>query len=199
MLPTPQVRRLVERARAGDRDAFDELVREHFALVYAMLHRHVGNHEDAEDLAQECFVRAWRSLALYRTDGSFQGWLARIAVHLARDHHRGVSRRPRLASAPPELESFAPARDPGPGETLGQRELGFRLAEALRELPHRLRAALVLRVLEERDYEEVGTALGVTRATARTHVMQARKRLLRWLGPWLEDSGPRAPRGGGRS
>ena len=197
MLPTPQVRRLVERARAGDQGAFDELVRQHFAPVYAMLYRQVGNHEDAEDLAQECFVRAWRSLDLYRTEGSFQGWLARIAVHLARDHFRGASRRPRLASAPFELEELAPAPGFGPGEALGQRELGARVGEALRGLPQRLRAALVLRVLEGRDYDEVGGALGVTPATARTHVMQARKRLLRWLGPWLEDSGRRGAGEGG--
>ena len=186
MHPIRQVRPLVERARAGDRDAFDELVRLHFAPIYSMLHRHVGNHEDAEDLAQECFVRAWRSIALYRHEGSFLGWLLRIAVHLVRDHHRGASRRPRLATGPCELESLPPARGVAPIEVSGQRELGLRLGEALRHLPERLRTALVLRVLEGRDYEEVGNALGVTRATARTHVMQARKRLVRWLGPWLD-------------
>ena len=63
MHPTLPVRPLTERAQGGDREAFDELVRLHFAPIYSMLHRHVGNHEDAEDLAQECFVRAWRALS----------------------------------------------------------------------------------------------------------------------------------------
>lgn len=192
MHPIRQVRPLVERARAGDRDAFDELVRLHFTPIYSMLHRHVGNHEDAEDLAQECFVRAWRSLSMYRHEGSFLGWLSRIALHLARDHHRGASRGLRLASGTCELDSLPLARAEAPGDASGQRELGLRLGEALRRLPERLRAALVLRVLEGRDYDEVGEALGVTRATARTHVMQARQRLVRRLGPWLDpDHGER--------
>lgn len=186
MQETRQVRPLVERAQRGDRDAFDELVRLHFASVYSMLHRHVGNHEDAEDLAQECFVRAWKGLAWYRADGSFSGWLRRIAAHLASDHHRGAGRRPRLAAGPEELDSFAEPSAHGPGAAAGQRELGVRVAEAVRRLPERLRAALVLRVFEGRDYDEVSRVTGVTRATARTHVMQARKQLLGWLGPWLE-------------
>ena len=79
---------LVASARDGDRGAFDRLVRAHFAGVYATLFRLVGNHEDAEDLAQETFVRAYGGLSAYRGDCALRPWLTRIALHLARDHFR---------------------------------------------------------------------------------------------------------------
>jgi RNA polymerase sigma-70 factor (ECF subfamily) len=174
--------RLVERARAGDRDAFDELVRRHFTPVYRMLHRRIGNHEDAEDLAQECFVRAWGALALYRADAPFGAWLYRVALHLAHDHRRAGARR----GAREEIFARGRAAEArAAGEELGRRELGARLGAALERLPRRLRDALVLRVFEGLEYEDVARATGVTPATARTHVQQARRKLLRWLEPWL--------------
>ena len=86
---------LIVRAQAGDREAFDELVRRHFAPVYRMLHRRVGNHEDAEDLAQECFVRAWGALALYRAEAPFSAWVLgvtrrTIASRFKRKRHEMV-------------------------------------------------------------------------------------------------------------
>jgi len=173
---------LVERARSGDRGAFDELVRRHFTAVYRMLHRRIGNHEDAEDLAQECFVRAWGALALYRADAPFGAWLYRVALHLAQDHRRSGARRDAREEA---FARSRPSAARAPGEELGRRELGARVRDALERLPRRLRDALVLRVFEGLEYDDVARATGVTPATARTHVHQARKRLLRWLEPWL--------------
>ncbi len=174
---------LVERAREGDRAAFDELVRRHIASVYRMLHRLVGNHEDAEDLAQECFVRAWSALDLYRSEAPFEAWLRRVALHLARDHFRRSARRPARPASGPEALTEAAHREPG--AELSRHELAARLAAAIGRLPERLRVALVLRAFEGLDYPDVARVTGVTPATARTHVMQARKRLLAWLAPWL--------------
>ena len=173
---------LIERARAGDREAFDELVRRHFAPVYRMLHRRIGNHEDAEDLAQECFVRAWGALAWYRAEAPFGAWLYRVALHLAHDHARATSRRGARESEFARLrpETVGPA-----GGELGRRELSGRVHAALERLPERLRDALVLRVFEGLEYDDVARVTGVTPATARTHVMQARRKLLRSLEPWL--------------
>jgi RNA polymerase sigma-70 factor, ECF subfamily len=177
---------LIDRARRGEREAFDELVRRHFAPVYRMLHRRIGNHEDALDLAQECFVRAWGALAWYRADAPFGAWLYRVALHLAHDHQRASLRRGARASA---FAEQIPATSGDPSDSLGRRELSERLAAALERLPERLRDALVLRVLEGLEYDDVARVTGVTPATARTHVMQARKRLLQWLGPWLGSGG----------
>lgn len=165
---------LLARARAGDRQAYGELVQLHFARVYSLLHRTTGNHEDAEDLAQETFVRAWRSLERFREQSSFSTWIARIALHLSTDHARARALR---RSAP--LGEHEPAAPESTREA--QAELASALARALDCLPPRLRLALVLRVLEGREYGEVAELTGVRPATARTQVMQARALLARWL------------------
>lgn len=178
---------LLRRACEGDRSAFDQLARPHVGPIHQLLRRLVGNHEDAEDLTQECFVRAWQSLRWFRGEGKLGAWLRRIAVHLASDHFRQRPRTPRAwtDTASGDLEAAAPrSRVSGPGEELRRRELDARMDEALRVLPDRLRAALVLRVFEGLDYEEVSRITGVAPDTARRQVMQARRRLLRALAPW---------------
>lgn len=173
---------LVARAQEGDRGAFDELVRAHFTEVYRVVHRMVGNHEDAEDLAQDCFVKAYRSLRFYRGEGSFAAWLGRIALHLARDHHRRRGRQATtitLDVAPHEPVARSESAD------IARRELLQHIGQAVEDLPHNLRAALVLRVLEGRDYDEVARATGMKPGTVRTQVMKARRRLMRALRPWL--------------
>lgn len=173
----------LELARAGDRDAFDGLIREHFRAIYSLLFRAVGNHEDAEDLAQECFVRAWSSLHFYRGDTPFLGWLRRIATHLARDHHRRRGRRGVPQGLDDSVEPSGGSSEPV--EALGQRELVAGLGRAIERLPDSLRSALVLRVLEGLEYRDVADAAGVNEGTARTQVMKARRMLMRWLRPWL--------------
>lgn len=172
---------LIKRASAGDRAAFDDLVRQHIKDTYRQLHRLVGNHEDAEDLTQDCFVKAYRSLRFYRGEGTFSAWLGRIAVHLARDHHRQRGRQLRTVALD-RVEVEPAARQT---EELTQRELIRHVGQAVDDLPSSLRAALVLRVLEGRDYEDVARATGMKRGTVRTQVMKARKRLMAALRPWL--------------
>ena len=183
---------LIARARRGDREAFDRLVRMHFEAVYSTLFRLVGNHEDAEDLAQQSFVRAWGSLCWYRGDGPFGAWLGRIALHLARDHNRRRGRGPVLVPLPAAggesggESGGEPAADEHrqPARELSGRELAQWLDGALRRLPEALREALVLRTLEGREYDEVARLTGVRPGTARLHVMKARRLLARWLGRW---------------
>lgn len=190
-----EVATLVRRAQRGDRNAFDALVRAHFVPVYSFLHRLVGNPEDAEDLAQETFVRAQLALERYRSDASFSTWVLRIAHHLAIDHRRLMGRAHRATSfsalddkGHARVLAFA-APSHSSGDELQQRELVRALAGALQRLPDRLRAVLVLRALEGREYDEIGAIVGVRAATARTQVMQARRMLLRWLAPQLGDLG----------
>jgi len=165
-------RLLIEQALAGQRSAQEALLRRHYPALHASAFRLAGNPEDAEDLAQECFVRAFRSLALYRGEGPFQGWLRRILVHLAQDRFRARGRMPQSASLPAEL-----AGGDEPGRVLERRELARTVAEALERLSAPLRTALLLRTREGLEYEEIGTLTGVTPATARTRVMKARRAL----------------------
>jgi RNA polymerase sigma factor (sigma-70 family) len=170
----------IERARAGVRGAQEELLRLHYARVHATAFRLVGNPEDAEDLAQECFVRAFRSLSFYRAEGSFAGWLRRILVHLAQDHFRSHGKRPEPAPLPGEL---CGGREPH--GLVESRELARILADSLLALSPPLRVALLLRTREGLEYAEIGTMTGVTPETARTRVMKARRVLLRLLAPYL--------------
>lgn len=173
-------------ARRGDRDAQAQLLRHHFARIHALAFRLVGNPEDAEDLAQEGFVRAFRALALYRGEGSFEGWLRRIVVHLAQDRFRARAKR-----EPGALPSDLPGgREPY--RALEARELRLVLASALDALHPSLRAALLLRTREGLDYDEIAALTGVTPETARTRVMKARKELTRRLAPYLAERAPEA-------
>jgi len=170
-------------ARSGDLDAFDRLVRLHFPRVYALLFRMIGNHEDAEDLAQDCFLKAQRSLQHFRGESSFGTWLFRIAVHRSRDHFRGRSRGLQPVPLPVEEREPASPRETPVGASV-QRELQAGLRAALERLPHKHRVALVLRTQEGLDYDDIAAVLECTPQTARVHVMKARRRLERWLRPY---------------
>lgn len=184
MRAAPPEQEWIARARAGDRAAFDELVRLHLQAVNSFLHRIANRREDAEDLAQETFVRAHAALAEFRGDAAFSTWLLRIAWHLAQDEKRRDARR----GAVEALESAAESADrsPAPAEASAQRELADRVRAALQALPLRLRAVLVLRSIEGREYDEIARIVGVRPATVRTQVVQARRELARRLGPLLE-------------
>lgn len=186
--PAEEVRRIAG-ARAGERGAQEELLRAHYARVHALAFRLLGNPEDAEDLAQECFVRAFRSLSFYRGEGSFAGWLRRILVHLAQDRYRAHGKRAEPAPLPSEL---CGGREPH-GFVEG-RELRRVLADALQALSPTLRVALLLRTREELEYAEIAHLTGVTAETARTRVMKARKLLMRMLAPYLGRDRVRAER-----
>jgi RNA polymerase sigma-70 factor (ECF subfamily) len=158
----------------------------HYGRIYATAFHLLGNHEDAEDLTQECFVRAHRSLGWFRGEGSFEGWLRTIVVHLALDRRRSHGRRP-ASEAESVLEGLSGARDPE--REAGRREMKHLLDAALARLPDRLRVPLVLRVLDGLEYDDVARATGVTPSTARNQVMLARKALMRFLAPYFERSG----------
>jgi len=166
---------LVERARAGDAAAFDVLVRTHYRAVYATAFHLAGNPEDAEDLAQESFVRAHGALSWFRADAPFAAWMRRIVVHLARDRFRASARRP--TDHPLEADLFPASVALEPTEALRRRESVHLLTEAIQRLPVWLRIPLVLRALDGLEYAEIAAATGVTPATARTQVMKARRAL----------------------
>jgi RNA polymerase sigma-70 factor (ECF subfamily) len=184
------------RARQGDLAAFDEIVRLHYTTVHSFLLRQTRQSAEAEDLAQETFVRAWKGLSGCDPTRSIRAWLTRIAWNLHVDHERVRSRRgdllhlaaldsERSGSAVPEPAARA---DFDPQFREYERELDAALDAAVRRLPDPLRLAFVLRVLEGRAYDEVAQVAGVQPATARTHVAEARARLERWLAPWLRVS-----------
>jgi RNA polymerase sigma-70 factor (ECF subfamily) len=178
---------LIERARAGDRDAFECLTEAHLERVWGLVWRILRHREDTEDVVQEVFLTAWRSLPGFRGDASLATWLGRIAVTRALNHlDRGgekVRRGSVSLSADPDDAAPPGGRvyeliDSRPGASplkiLEARELGRRLADCLARLPGAWRAALALRHTEERSYEEIAASLGLALGTVRSRLARAR-------------------------
>jgi len=186
----------IESAQRGDRTAFASLIRVHRPTVQRIALRLVGNHEDAEDIAQDAFVRAWRGLGDFEEGPGqaqrFAAWLIKITVHLCRDLQRRRGRRPEEAAAEilgssSALEPVAPGHGE-PGRLGAQREAERHAARAIAALPDRLRAAFVLRALEGQSYESIAKITGVRPATVRTQMVQARRAMRRMLASWVDES-----------
>jgi RNA polymerase sigma-70 factor (ECF subfamily) len=159
------------RARKGDEAAFEELMRMHERQVLLTSLRLLGRMEDAQDAAQEAFLKLYRNLRIFGSPAEIRPWLYRVTVNVCHDLAR---KRGLLAAEAPALDV---AVEDGGEERIGleqQREL---LAEALTYLPEKERAAIVLREIEGLDTDEVAAILGSTPATVRTQVSTGRARL----------------------
>jgi RNA polymerase sigma factor (sigma-70 family) len=166
--------RLAAQAAGGDRRAFDALVTRHRQAVYRLCWAATGNHADADDAAQETFVRVFRALP------SYDPWLRKIAWNC------GLSvRRDAKAGVPVVAGSDAPeAVDPAPGpeESAAGNEERQRVAGAMAALPAELRAVMVLRAVEGLSYAEIALVAGIPAGTVMSRLSRARKRLLDALG-----------------
>ena len=170
---------LVSAALAGRRECFDTLVARYLERTFHVALRMVGNREDAEDLAQETFVRAHTRLAQFSGRSRFGTWVTAICVRLCLDHERARKRRPRSVDLYDPVVGLDPAVEERrrPQDALHRAETAQRVETLVAALPHRLRAALVLRVIQGMDYEDVASALGTTVRSARIYVSEARRRL----------------------
>ncbi|MEZ5290208.1 MAG: sigma-70 family RNA polymerase sigma factor [Vicinamibacterales bacterium] len=172
-------RRLVAAAAAGDRVAFDALVTRHRRAVYQVCYRFVHDHEDAADLTQETFVRAWRALDRFRGDARVATWLYRIAVN--------VSLNKKAAPGPTiETRDFECDVDPqaiGPSDAMLQDERRAAVRRAVRSLPPRQRAALVLRTYHDLSHKEVAAIVGTSVGAVKANVFHALANLRKRLEP----------------
>jgi RNA polymerase sigma-70 factor, ECF subfamily len=173
---------LLARARQGDLAAFETVVRRYQRRVYGVALRIVRAHDVADDVAQEAFVRAWRSLDRFELGRPFGPWVCRIAANLAVNHVR--SPRAREEGLP---EGYAETRssDPGPLGTVLDAEARQVLDEAVGGLSPEQRAVFVLRAEEEMSYEEIAGALGISQGTVMSRLFRARVRLAKALAPYL--------------
>ena len=178
----------VERARAGDRDAFQALVEKHSRNVFRLAFRMTGNEEDAEDVVQETFLKAYRNLQRFAGHAEFSTWVHRIAANCAVDVLR--RRVPRLTDIRTEEgeEVELAAGGAGPERMLLSSEVQGRVARSLDRLTGMERAAFVLRHFEGRPIAEIGRALGVRTGAAKNCVFRAVAKLRRDLAPLLEES-----------
>jgi RNA polymerase sigma-70 factor, ECF subfamily len=178
-------RALIQRAQAGDEDAFEQIVAMHADHVYGALRRFGLDPEEAGDVAQEVFLRAWRGLARFEGRAQLSTWLYRIAFNEAQ---RRLARRGPLD---PVVADDALRAQPGPsGERpeaqLADREFEQALQHALAQLPAEWRAAVVLRDLEGLSTAEAAEMLGVGEAAFKSRLHRGRMRLRELLEPYLE-------------
>lgn len=150
---------LVSRARAGDNGAFEELVRLSSTRIYRTLVRLLGNSADAEEVAQEAFLKAWRALPGFRGEAMFSTWLFRIAIN---EGNRRLARDSRRATLPIEdVMAEVPDLAEGPAALAESAELEAYLERCIADLPAHYRAAVVLRDVEGLTNEEAADVLGI--------------------------------------
>ena len=176
---------LVPRAADRDMEAFAELMRRHQNHVHALAWRLTGNREDARDLAQEAFLRAWNSLGGFRGDAAFGTWMHRIVVNLSRNLHRDRTRkgRDREVAAGNPFDGDAPMREAvsGPADSPAKNAEAGELREALGRclggLTPEYREAFALRVERDMDYAAIAAVLECPVGTVKSRIDEARRRL----------------------
>jgi len=169
--------RLVSAARDGDRPAFDELVRRTYVDTYTLAMRLTADEEDARDVVQETYLRAWKGLKGFRGDAQFTTWLYRITANTA---YTTVKRRRRHRADALDATVEEPVEtriDAQPEESAEQSAMLARLAGALGQLPPKLRVLVVLKDVYGLSHEEIGEELGISVAAAKVRLHRGRKRL----------------------
>jgi RNA polymerase sigma factor (sigma-70 family) len=182
-VPPPDEAELVERARRGDHDAYAQLVRNHEEAAFRVAYVLVRSAADAEDVAQEAFVKAYRALGRFRAGSPFRPWLLRIVGNEARNHRRAAGRREFHQRRAAVLEPVPSQR--GLDDELVERERRRRVLAALERLPERERLAVAGRYLAGLTDAETAAALGIPRATVKMRAWRGLNRLRGELGEEL--------------
>lgn len=178
---------LIQRARKGDQDAFAALVTEHQRYVYNLALRVLKNEDEALDLAQETFVRAWTALPNFRGQSQFRTWLYRIVTNLCYNRLPGLRRS--LNELGDDVISELPETDRSPGNPSSgseDRELRSYLHRAIEELDEHYRLLISLRYQNELSYEEIAGALNLPLGTVKTGLFRAKEQLRRALERYQE-------------
>lgn len=190
---TEDIRAAVELARRGDRKAFGLLVRHYQQRVYRTAYRMLGNHQDADDVSQEAFVRAYRGLPSFDVRSNFFTWLYRIVVNVALNHLRRRKRRPQVLFDAEHLENLpfpehlAKQAAADPGRSLELKRLVADIAAALDELSETLRVTCVLVIFDGLSYGDAATILECSEGTVAWRVHEARRKLRERLARYLSD------------
>jgi RNA polymerase sigma-70 factor (ECF subfamily) len=167
---------LIAAAQDGDRTAFDELVRRTYADTYTLAYRLTGNEEDARDVSQEAYLRAYRAIRRFRGDAQFSTWMYRITANCAATYlgRRSKHRHEVLDDTVPVAD---PRTDHDPQLRADASDLRNRLAAALDDLPPRLRSVVVLRDVYDMPHESIAAELGISESAAKVRLHRARNKL----------------------
>lgn len=183
-------RELVERVKAGDKRAFDILVRKYQHKLVKLIMRYVNDPADAMDIAQEAFIKAYRAIPNFRGDSSFYTWLYRIGINTAKNYVVAQGRRPPDSDIDAQdaerYDIESRLKDQDTPEGMAQRdEIEQTVLEAIEALPEDLRTAITLREIEGLTYEEIAQAMDCPVGTVRSRIFRAREAIDKRLRPLL--------------
>ena len=169
-------REAIEACRQGEREAFDRLVERYQRDVYRLCYRYGNNHQDANDMAQEAFLKAYRALSRFRGDSAFSTWLYRIAVNTCLNF--------RAARRAPQEELSEHLADGGTGvaERMQEDERSAQVRKAVARLPEKQRATLILKIYHDLTHEEVARVLGASVGTVKANLFHALGNLRKLMG-----------------
>lgn len=181
-----QERRCIRRVLSGDSEAFEPLVQEHQKIAYNLALRMLSHPQDAEDVTQEAFLKAFRSLGEFRGDSRFASWLCRIVSNLCLDRLRSRARRPDGSltvenDEGEEAQMDIPDESFSPAALLERKLTRESVQRGLESLSPDLRQILLLREIQGLSYEEIGRTLSLEPGTVKSRIFRARKRLCTFL------------------
>lgn len=179
-------KKIIEKVLGGDANAFEELVLKYEKTVYNLALRMVGDRDDASDMTQEAFIKAYGSLSSFRGDSKFSVWIYRIATNVCLDFLRSKSRKQQVSltvSGDDDEDAQLDIPDPkaDPEQQLMQKMSMQSVEEGLKTLPDKQRQILVMRELGGMSYAEIGAALSLEEGTVKSRIFRARKRLCTFL------------------
>lgn len=177
-MPAADERALIDRCQKGDHGAFRVLVQAHMRQVYDLAFSFVQSHDDADDVAQEAFVKAYRSISSFRGDAGFGTWLYRIVTNLALDR---IRQRQRMAQRRVPLSDPAVAKIPSSPDTAMNADLQGHIERALHTLPTLQRAVVILRHMDGLSTKQVSGILNCSEGTVKTHLHRGLRRMQKLL------------------
>ncbi len=182
MLTNEEEQRIIQRVLSGDTDAFELLVLDQSKIVYNLALRMVSDPEDAADISQEAFLKAFTNLSSFRGDSKFSSWLYKLTTNLCLDHLRKRNRHKVLPLTYTDEDGNEetmeiPDDSHAPETEAERRELQFHVREGLAQLPPMQREILVMREIGGMSYEEISQQLQIEEGTVKSRIFRARKKL----------------------
>jgi RNA polymerase sigma-70 factor, ECF subfamily len=173
---------LIARCLLGDQLAWEAVVRQYWRKVFNVAYKFVGRHDEAEDLAQDIFLKLFRSLATFDRRANFQTWLVSVSRNLCIDHYRSVRKERETIDRTVNAADLSPISiEVSPHVALERTDLAQHLRRALNDLPQTLRTAVVMRDLQDMSYQEIADRLGLPEGTVKSRINRGRHELARQL------------------